>query len=351
MRYSQHLEKLYRPPLEKSKTKEFLYLDKNEPPFSAFDSLDGLFTNEDILNLREYPNLYELYDKLASFVGVSIENLLLTQGSEQALKNVFDIFVEQDDEVIYYYPSFAMYDVYSYQKKAKVTHLKFRDDGSMDVDDIINSVTQNTRLFSLISPHNFTGSALSYEEIDRIIHHTKTTDTIFLLDEAYYHYENINSIEFIKNNSHVIITRTFSKALGIPGARVGYAISSIENIELLRKVKPIDEIDYLAGIIASKTLDNADKILERNIGQVKKWQNIFKDSKLNDIEYLDTKANFILLKSSDYEYHKDILIKNKIIVRVNFDVKCLESCIRFSIVDDKNMQMILDLFKKKSRRK
>jgi len=346
MHYSEYISKLYRPPLEKSKTKNYLCLDKNEPPFSAFDSLDNLFCDEDILNLREYPNLYNLYEKLATFTDVPIDNLLLTQGSEQALKSVFDIFVEEDDEVVYYYPSFAMYDVYSYQKKAKVIHLEFKDNGKMDVDDIIKTVTDNTRLFSLISPHNFTGTALNYEEIQKIVEHTKKTNTIFLLDEAYYHYYNIDSVNFIKNNTHVIITRTFSKALGIPGARVGYAISNKENIELLRKVKPIDEIDYLAGIIASKTLDKASAILDKNIGQVKKWQNIFKNSELENIQYLDTVANFILLRSSNYEYHKELLLKNKIIAKVNFDVKCLKNCIRFSVVDDKNMQMIYNLFKK-----
>ncbi|MDF1875016.1 aminotransferase class I/II-fold pyridoxal phosphate-dependent enzyme [Sulfurimonas sp. SAG-AH-194-I05] len=343
--YSVYLSKLYRPPLEKSKTKDFLCLDKNEPPFSAFDSLDDLFTTEDILNLREYPNLYEVYEKLATFVGVKIENLLLTQGSEQALKSVFEVFVEEGDEVVYYYPSFAMYDVYSYQKKANVVHLDFRDDGTMNVDDICLKVTEKTTLFSLISPHNFTGTALSFEEIKRITEHTKKTKTLFLLDEAYYHYENINTIKLLDNNTHVIITRTFSKALGIPGARVGYAISNRENIELLRKVKPIDEIDYLAGVIASKTLDKSEEILFRNVGQVKKWQSIFKSTELMNITYLDTKANFILLRSKNYDYHKDLLLKNKIIAKVKFDVKCLENCIRFSVVDDENMQMILDLFK------
>lgn len=344
MRNSDYLSKLFRPPLEKSKTKEFLCLDKNEPPFSAFDSMDSLFSNDDIINLREYPNLYELYEKLAIFTNVSIENLLLTQGSEQALKSVFEVFIDEGDEVIYYYPSFAMYDVYSYQKKAKVIYLSFKDNGSMDVDDIINNVTDSTRLFSLISPHNFTGTALSYKEIEKIVIHTQNTDTIFLLDEAYCHYFDIDSINFIKKYSHVIITRTFSKALGIAGARVGYAIACKEKIDLLRKVKPIDEIDYLAGVIASKVLDNAENILNKNIEQVHKWQNIFQESTLTNIEYLDTKANFILLRSSDYRYHKELLITNKIITKVKFDVKCLENCIRFSIVDDENMQRILDLF-------
>jgi histidinol-phosphate aminotransferase len=344
MRNSEYISKLYRPALEKTKKNDYIYLDKNEPPFSAFDSVFDLITNENILNLREYPDAYELYEKLAIFTNVNIHNLLITQGSEQALKYIFEVFVEENDEVIYYNPSFAMYDVYCFQKKAKVKQLEFDENGNMILSDILSSVTKNTRLFSLINPHNFTGTYLNIDELKTIAEHTKKTGTIFLLDEAYYHYIEINSINLIKHYSHIIITRTFSKALGVPGCRVGYAIASYENIDLLRKYKPINEIDYLSGIISEKILNNAEKILSKNVNQVKKWQQIFKNADFKDIEYLDTYANFILLKSLTYEYHKKLLLDNKIITRLDFKVDCLGNCIRFSIIDDLNMQKIYDLF-------
>lgn len=347
MRHSEYLKTLFRPSLSKPRTSDYLCLEKNEPPFSAFDCVDNIFTNDDMKNLRIYPNLYELYEKLAKFSDVNIENILLTQGSEQAIKNVFEVFVEENDEVIYYTPSFAMYDVFAYQKKAKVKYLEFDKNGNMSLDDILNSVTTNTRLFSIINPHNFTGSFMTFDEVKKIVEHTKKTNTIFLLDEAYYHYYNTQSVEFIKNYDHVIITRTFSKALGIPGARVGYALASKDTIELLRKVKPIDDIDYLGGIIAKRVLDFSDEILEKNVSQVKKWQKKFKETKIENIQYIDTYANYILLKSFDYESHKNLFIENKIVPKFDFDVPCLENCIRFSVVDDENMQRILNLLKNK----
>lgn len=346
MKYSEYLKDLYRPALEKTKTDDYICLEKNEPPFSAFETIDNIFNDEDMKNLRVYPNLYDLYEQLADFSSVDINNIFLTQGSEQALKNVFEVFVEEGDEVIYYTPSFAMYDVFAFQKKAKVTHLHFDENGDMNLEDILSSVTKKTRLFSLINPHNFTGKSIDFESLKRVVEHTEKTDTIFLLDEAYYHYFCLDSTSFIRNFKHVIITRTFSKALGIPGARVGYALATQENIELLRKVKPIDEIDYLAGVIAKKVLKEAPRILDKNVKQVQKWQEIFKNSELKDIKYIDTYANFILLKSSNYEYHKAVLLNNKIVPKLDFDIVCLKDCIRFSVVDDDTMNMILGLFKK-----
>lgn len=345
MKNSEYISKLYRPPLEKPKGEEYLFLDKNEPPFSAFESLDDLFSDDDILNLREYPNIYNLYIQLSEFTKVNIDNLLIAQGSEQVLKYIFEVFVQEGDEVVYYNPSFAMYDVYSYQKKAKVKQLEFNQDGTMNLDDILKTVSLETRLFSLINPHNFTGTYLDLKELKIIAEHTRKTNTIFLIDEAYYHYISVSAVELIEEYNHILVSRTFSKALGIAGARVGYAISSKKNIELLRKFKPINEIDYLSGVIASKTLEKAEDILAKNVNQVKKWQSIFKEASLKELKYIETNANYILLKSSNYEYHKELLKSNKIVTRLNFNVECLKDCIRFSVVDDKNMERVFNLLK------
>ena len=89
----EYISKLYRPSLEKSDRNKYTCLDKNEPPFSAFDIIDNLFTSDDIKSLRIYPDPYELYEKLAKFVGVNIDQLLITNGSEQAIEFVFRIFL------------------------------------------------------------------------------------------------------------------------------------------------------------------------------------------------------------------------------------------------------------------
>lgn len=347
MSYETYIKNLYRPPLEKTDRDQYICLDKNEPPFSAFDTIENMFDNNDMKMLRVYPDLYDLYEVLSLFVGVDIHNLLITQGSEQALKYVFEVFVEAGDEVVYYNPSFAMYDVFSFLKKANVKHIEFNDDTTANLDDILTAVTNKTRLFSLINPHNFTGKMFSIDEIYTIAKHLEKTNTIFLLDEAYFHYVELDTISLINQFSNIIITRTFSKALGIPGARVGYAISTANNIELLRKFKPIDEIDYLAGTVAKKVLENSESILEKNVTQVKKWQQIFKTSNLEKIEYIDTYANFILLRSFNYEVHKELLLENKFLIKYDFKQKCLKDCIRFSIIDDKNMEKILKLLQKK----
>jgi len=339
----EYISKLYRPSLEKSDRNKYTCLDKNEPPFSAFDIIDNLFTSDDIKSLRIYPDPYELYEKLAKFVGVNIDQLLITNGSEQAIEFVFRIFLEQNDEVIYLKPSFAMFDVFSYVQKANIKYIEFDDNLTLTLNAVINSITDKTKLFVLANPNNPTGTAFNLEDLEKIAKHTKNTDTIFLLDEAYFHFYNINSVSLVQKYDNVIITRTFSKAFGIAGARVGYAISNESNIELLRKLKPIDEINQLSYILAKKVLDNAELILNKNVEQVDKWKNIFRTTKLKDVEYIDTEGNFVLLKSNSYTKHKNLFLENMILPKMDFKQGYLASCFRFSILDDLTMKKIVNL--------
>ncbi len=151
----------------------------------------------------------------------------------------------------------------------------------------------------------------------------------------------------IKDFDHIIITRTFSKALGIAGARVGYAISNPKNIDLLRKLKPIDEINQLSNILAKKVIDNADVILDKNLTQVNKWKNIFRKKELKNMKYVETQGNFILLQSNTYAKHKQLFLENMILPKMDFTQSYLKNCFRLSIRDDIVMTKIIETLNKK----
>jgi len=294
--YIQHLEKLYRPHLEKSYRDEFICFDKNEAPFSAFEVIDGLINNNDIKNLRQYPDPYLLYKRLASFLKVEIENLLLTHGSEQGINYIFQVILEKGDEVVYLNPSFAMYDVFTYIQQAKKKYIYFQD-FKLDLELVLSSISKKTKLFVLANPNNPTGTAFQLNELIKIAQKLADVNGYFLIDEAYFYYFNIDTISMLKDFSNIFLTRSFSKAFGLAGLRVGFVISNKKNIELLRKVKLINEINRLSIIVAYKALEKANQIIKKNIHQVKKWKEIFKKTKLKNMEYIPTEGNFILLKS------------------------------------------------------
>jgi len=341
--YANYISKLYRPAVEKEVNRDYVRLDRNEPPFSAFEIIDTFLSNEDLKSLNHYPELYTLYKNISHLFHINTQELLLTHGSEQGIRYVFDTFLDEGNEVIFLDPSYAMYDVYSYYNKAQVKNIKFGNSRVIPLSEVISAITNNTRLFVLANPNNPTGSVFSFNEILQIAEHTLKNNTIFLLDEAYYYYYKINTLPLIKKMSNLIITRSLSKAWGLAGARIGMVFSNPKNIDLLAKQRPMHEINQLSVLICEKLLSHSDEIISANVKQVSKWKNIFKSSSLNNLEYLDTEGNYVLLKSTTYEKHRRLFAKEKIIPKMDFSTPCLKDCFRISVGDDAIMNRLISI--------
>jgi len=335
-----YLKKLIRTPLQKKLPVGFIRLDRNEPPFSAFDIIEGILTHDDLKTLNLYPDLYSLYERLAEHFHLSNQQLLLTHGSEQGIRYVFDSFLDCDDEVVYLYPSYAMYDVYTYYNRAITKKIEFGESRHISLDRVIEAVTNKTRLFVLANPNNPTGSVFTFEEIKHIAKHTLNNKTMFLLDEAYFYYYKIDSLALIEEFSNLIITRSFSKAWGIAGARIGLIFSDKNNISLLMRQKPMHEINQLSMLVCEKILPHEALIVDTNVRQVLKWKKNFRNASLSNMRYLETEGNYILLESTTYEDHKRLFLDEEIIPKMDFSTPCIKNCFRFSVGNDEVMERI-----------
>jgi histidinol-phosphate aminotransferase len=333
----EHLRELWRPPLKQKDPDGYICLNHNEAPFNGAESL-----NINLSDLHLYPEPFHLYGKLAQFHNVKKEQLLLTCGSEQALRYVFDTFLGYGDKVVHPYPTFGMIEVYTHYRRSEVGQLAYDENRQLSLDKIIEAIDDQTRLFYLANPDSPTGTAYTLDEVEKIANHCcSNTNTIFLLDEAYFPFYAIDSLSLLQKYPNLIITRTFSKAWGLAGARVGYIISNEENIELLRRQKLIDELNSLSIQLCMQALDHPE-IVERNVNQVHKWKEIFKRQKSDTISYLETEGNYITLKSTELQSNLNALKENKIIPRV-FREDCLQHCMRFSVSSDDIMQKIIDI--------
>ena len=291
--YAQYLSKLFRPALEKRPHSDFFRLDRNEPPFPAFETLDEFIKDQDVCELLSvYPDPYNAYVSVAGYYGVELNQLLLTHGSEQALRFIFDTFLDMDGEVAYLDPSFGMYEVYSYYKNAKVNRIEFGNDLYLPVQKILDAVTSSTQLLVVANPNAPTGSAYSEQDILKILEHTAQTGTICVIDEAYFHFYSLDTLSKLQDYPHLIITRTFSKAWGLAGLRIGMIFSNENNINLLRSQKLAMEINQFSILLIQKAIDNGDTILKRNVDQVNKWKSRFSQIPLPDCRYLPGDCNF-----------------------------------------------------------
>jgi len=207
--------------------------------------------------LVAYPALESLYAKLAKSLGVSREMLLLTYGSDTAIRMVFDTYVNPGDEIITLNPSYGMFAVYADMFGAKKNLVEYNADFSLPVNRITDKINPKTKLVILADP-NHTGTAMPQQDIISVIEKASIVGALVLVDEAYHYFHDQTMISFIGRYDNLIIVRSLSKAFGIAPLRVGYLISQPVNIQNLYKVKLTHDITSVSAKFAEYLLDHPE---------------------------------------------------------------------------------------------
>jgi len=295
----------------------------------------NLSSNESAFGkFKSYPYSWPLYEKLSKYYNISEEKILLTFGSEQGIRFVFDTFVSINGNVLRPDPTFGMLEVFEYYRNANVFKIKYENlkiEINYFFDKLNNS---NIQLFYIANPDNPTGSMIDLNVLTELIRVAKNRNTMVLLDEAYYHYNDISTTDLIDLFDNLIIVRSFSKAFGLAGERIGYILSDKKNIEKLSLQRPMNEVTQNAINLAIKALN--EKTLKKNIIQVKKWKKIFLDNFPKN--YVQSYCNFIILKLNNIETIKKIFDSNKIAV------KCFEDkYLRIGIGKNKEMKKVIGI--------
>ena len=222
-------------------------LDKNENPDPELATFyTHLFERVQGWAMGTYPELGPLYDQLALLEKCSSESLALTTGCDGAIHQMFEVFVAPTDKVIITEPTFAMYSVYAAASGAQTTILNYEPKPSgpwLSIETILDSLkTLQPKVLFLANPNSPTGTTLSLGELEEIAATCKRTHTIFFVDEAYYPFASVTATPLTESYEHVIVARTFSKAWGLAGLRLGYVRSSPRTIAWFEKARPMYEI-------------------------------------------------------------------------------------------------------------
>ena len=189
-----------------------------------------------------------------------------------------------------------MINLYCKIYRKKTISIGYNQNLELNKKKIYKSLDKKTSLVIISNPNSPTGTYIKIKEIEQILKKAKKFKIKVLLDEAYFGFSKKSAISLIKKYNNLIILRTFSKAYGLAGLRVGYAISNTTNIKQLNNTKPMYEINSL-GILAATILLQDKKIKTNYINETKLGKNyllnFFNEKK---IEYLDSDTNFILFK-------------------------------------------------------
>jgi histidinol-phosphate aminotransferase len=334
-----HLRNIYRSDPERFDRTRYLRLDKNEdlcglPEDLVKKCLSRITPDE----LSAYPQTYLLYDALSRYLSVPREKLLITAGSDAAIKNTFEVFVSPEDGVIIPDPTYAMYEVYANLFNAKLTKVPYAEDLSFSVRDMIGSIGDSTRLVAIPNPNSPTGTTVSREEIIDLIEYCHARDVLVLIDEAYYPFYPHTVIDLVDKYSNLIVTRTFSKAFGLAALRLGYLAADPQIIRYLKIFRPIYETHGLAVSLGCAVLENPDFVGRNVRDTVDGRQYLIDQMKRIGFSPYPSYSNFVNIPVDNKI--RDPLIsfleRKGILIKAGADHPALRSCIRIT-AGPKNM--------------
>ena len=278
--------------------KNIIKLASNENPFGLPPSAKKAIQAQ-LDNLHLYPDSNGFYFKqaVAEKFGLLPEQITLGNGSNDLIELIAHTFASEQDEVIYSQYGFIVYPLISQALNAKRVEIPAKNYGN-DLAAFLNAITPKTKLIYIANPNNPTGSFLSAVEIANFLAQVPP-QVIVALDEAYVEFtepnERVDSFGLLAKYPNLIVCRTLSKAYGLAGLRIGYAVSSTEIAGLLNRVRQPFNCNSLALAAATAAIQDDEfvaKVAENNRIGLQLLQNFFDEKGLR---YVPSKGNFVML--------------------------------------------------------
>lgn len=223
----------YHPPLEGRTNK--LRLDFNENPIGCSPAVRRALAKLSAASISAYPEQETVRKRAARHFGVRPEELLLTNGTDEALSLVVNAFVEPADRVLLVEPTYAMYRFYSELAGARIVALRFDGEMRFPLESVLAELREAPRVFFLPNPNSPTGNLLGARDLRRILQ--AAARTMVVIDEAYFEFSGVTVIPWIRRRKNLIVTRTFSKTCGLAGLRLGCLFTNRELAVQMRKAQ------------------------------------------------------------------------------------------------------------------
>lgn len=281
-----------------------------EPPMQVVNEIKKTINQ---VEFNRYPDMDEtlLNESIARHYNIKSENVSCGVGSDELLDVMFRCVLEKDDIVLGFSPSFSMYKVFSDLVGAKYIPVYGNENMIFNVDDMIKAIKEyNPKLVLICTPNNPTGQYLEEKDIKKVI---EATDALVALDLAYIDFAKHDYVTIALEYPNVITFKTFSKAMALPSIRLGYAISTKDNIDMLNAVKPPYSVTTLSQLIGKIAIDNF-ALYKGQINMIKKErERLYKILKERGFNVYPSEANFLYILMDD-KYNEELL-KNKIYIR------------------------------------
>lgn len=293
------------------------------------------------LEVSRYPHRDHCEEITARFLRVKPDQVVLTNGVDEGIHLICEAYLREEDEAILVVPTFGMYAIYIHATGAKIRTIPMQADFSFPIDQIIAAVTPRTRMIALANPNNPSGTAAEPGELLRIVE--AAPNVAVLIDEAYFEFYGQSVIGALPEYDNLFIARTFSKAYGLAGMRIGVLAGSSNQMEMVRRVSSPYNVNAAALACLPVALSDqqyvADYLRQVFDGRMR-LQSLFAEL---GFQYWPSHANFVLARiGPEYRKFIDAMNQKGILVRDrNSDPGC-EGCVRITLGNAEQNQMMLE---------
>lgn len=301
-------------------------LDANENAFgSVIKSPFGL-------TLNRYPDPFskKLKKALAKYTQLSEEHIFVGVGSDEAIDLLIRLFAAPRQEVITFEPTYGMYRVAAEIQGAAVKACPLDEDFQIDVNRFQKMVSAKTKIAFCCSPNNPTGNLLEENDLVKLC---KNFKGMVVLDEAYIEFASRPSLaRLIPNFHNLVVLRTFSKAWGLAGLRVGYALAHPEVIQFLNKIKPPYNLNSVSAYLAQQALKRKKQMTAWRNKMIQEREQLNRTFEEMGCEVFPSEANFLLIRIRNAsKIAKTIAQEHRMIIRDFSSRPKLHDCLRITV--------------------
>lgn len=317
-----------------------ILLDANENSFGSAIEIDTL-------PLNRYPDPYqrELKKNLAALNNVVEENVFIGVGSDEVIDLLIRLFCEPEkNSVVLLEPTYGMYRVAASIQNIETRSCLLTEDFQIDLDAVKRTIDATTKLIFCCSPNNPTANVLRSDDILMMC----KLGAIIVVDEAYVDFAQTRSLgQQVLSLPNLVVMRTFSKAWGLAGIRLGYCIANSLIVSYLMKIKLPYNINALTSHMALKALHKSNEVRQRVAAMIQERQWLSLElSRLSCIEKVfPSDANFLLVRCQDANVIHSRLISKGIIIRNRSSEPRIRNCVRITVGTRKENEMLLQALK------
>lgn len=290
--------------------------------------------------LTRYPERQPVEAQVAAHLALTPEQVLLTNGVDEAIHLVCETYLDVDSEAVISIPTFGMYEIYAQQTGARVLPIQADPDSdfAFPLSQLRDAITPRTKLVCIASPNNPTGKTVPTQTLRKLAQDHPAT--AFLIDEAYFHFYGETLLPEL-GPPNLFVVRTFSKAYGLAGLRIGALCGSREQMQFVRKVSSPYNVNEVALACLSAALSDEEFIADY-VAQIHDGRAALESYLAErNIRFWKSDANFVLLHlgGARLAFIREMRERGILVRDRNSDAGCA-GCVRITVGTRQQMQQL-----------